>query len=477
MRKFPWFLLLMLCITAHLSWAEDIRDAVWAGKFYHGQPEVLTRHVYAMLQQAGAPTSGVSGLKALIAPHAGYVYSGPVAAHAYRLIQNQGYDTVVILGTAHRLGFKGCSIYKAGGYKTPLGVVDIDEPLAQEFSKATGFDYIPAAHQQEHSIEVQIPFIQVALPNAKIVPILIGIPSGKTVKALAEAMAKILPEKNAIVIVSTDMSHYLSKSQASRVDANTISLIQALDTSQLLKQVESNENIMCGGTGVITALQYAQALGPTQAKLLDYADSSAAGGPDTEVVGYMAVAIYAGSHAPAFSLSLSEKQELLEIARTSINLFIRDKQMFSSPPKQPGLQTEKGAFVTLKKNGRLRGCIGFTDPIAPLYQTVSMAAIYAASKDSRFQPVAVSELSQLEIEISVLTPPTKITNPELIQVGKHGLIISKAGQSGLLLPQVPVENQWSRKTFLQQACLKAGLPKDAWESGADLYVFEALVFH
>jgi AmmeMemoRadiSam system protein A len=194
-------------------------------------------------------------------------------------------------------------------------------------------------------------------------------------------------------------------------------------------------------------------------------------------VGYVAAAVYTDRPPSGFSLNTQEKKELLRIANSALEMYVLENQVFNSLTDNPKLVSKKGAFVTLKKRGRLRGCIGFIEPVLPLHQTIIQAAIYAASRDVRFKPVQASELKDIEVEISVLTPLQKINDPKEVEVGKHGLVIAKGDQKGLLLPQVPVENRWSRRTFLEQTCLKAGLPRDAWRTGADMYVFEAIVFH
>jgi hypothetical protein len=464
-------------VSVSLVWPQGIRKAVWAGKFYDSSPTRLASHIDSMLQQAGQQTLTVKDLKAVIAPHAGYVYSGPVAGFAYRLIQGHSYDSVIIIGTAHRHGLRGCSIYSRGGYQTPLGVAYVDESLARELSKASGFRYIPEAHRQEHSIEVQVPFIQKALPGTKIVPVLMGFPSKETIFKLAKAFRKVLPSKNVLIIVSTDMSHYYPKAQAKGVDTHSIELLQSQKVNLLIEKLANRENIMCGGGGVASALLYAQAVGQAQVEILRYADSSAAGGPDSQVVGYLAAAIYSKETGAEFVLPAGEKKELLNLAITAIEVFLRENRIVEYKPQSPILFTQKGAFVTLKKGGRLRGCIGYIEPVTPLFQTVIQAAIFSASKDARFPPVSASEIKELEIEISVLSPLRKISDPDLILVGKHGLVIVKDEKKGLLLPQVPVQNHWSRETFLQQACLKAGLSKYAWETDADIFIFEAIVFH
>jgi AmmeMemoRadiSam system protein A len=290
-------------------------------------------------------------------------------------------------------------------------------------------------------------------------------------------MAKVLEGKNVLVIASTDMSHFLSREKANALDAKTVSRIQSGNAGSLIAEVESGENILCGGGGVAAVLLYVQKKGYCRVETLGYADSSQTGGPRDSVVGYLAAALYVSAAGQEFSLSQEEKKELLALARSAITKYVQDREVITHYPTQnQDFLTPKGAFVTLKKSHRLRGCIGFTEPLFPLYDAVIRAAVYAAVQDPRFPPLTEAELKDLEVEISVLTPPQKLISPALIQIGKHGLIIEKGDRKGLLLPQVPVENQWSEEQFLEQVCLKAGLPSDAWKFGADLYVFEAIVF-
>jgi len=478
MKKALSSLLLILILSCALS-SQEIREAVWAGSFYEKNPKALSQHIDALLLQAKEIPPFSGKILAIVAPHAGYVYSGKVAASAYRLIKGQDFETVVILGPSHHYPLRGCSIYHKGGYKTPLGLVNVDQDLASELSKASGYKYVPEAHRKEHSIEVQIPFIQKTLPRAKIVPIVMGFPIKDTAITLANALSKVVPSRNVLIVSSTDLSHFFPKKKANETDAQTISLIQSLKTSTLIRKCERGENIMCGGGPVVVSLLYAKKQGEPKVEILDYADSSESDNksPEDRVVGYLSAAIYKEAPEEKFDLRPAEKKELLDVASSAIEAYVLEKRVLNYQPENASLLTKKGAFVTLKKNGALRGCIGFIRPTLPLYQTVVQAAIYAACRDQRFPPLTTQELSQVEVEISVLSPLKKIDNPAHIRVGKHGLLISKGNRSGLLLPQVPVENNWSRDTFLQQACIKAGLPENAWRHGAELYIFEAIIFH
>jgi len=432
---------------------------------------------YSILKNAKIKNPPKGTIHALLVPHAAHVCSGQIAAYAYKLVQGKDFQTVILLGPSHRYGFEGCSIYLKGGYQTPLGTVAVDTDLAAALSRASGYKYIPQAHMQEHSLEVQIPFIQKVLPQAKIVPVVMGFQRKKTILTLSKALSKVVAGRKVLVIASTDMSHYQSQKRAYEIDSNTIALIQSLKTETLIWKIERQEQIMCGGGPAVAALLYAKEKEKAKALVLKYGDSTICGSSPSRVVGYMSAVLYSESNPGKFSLSREEKQELLHLARLAVEKFIQEKKILEYTPRSSTLLEKRGAFVTLKKRGELRGCIGFVEPVAPLYQTVISAALYAACRDARFPPVSSDELEELSIEISVLSPLEKIKNPRLVEVGRHGLLIAKDGKRGLLLPQVPEEYHWSREQFLEQTCQKAGLPKNAWKKGADIYVFEAIVFH
>jgi AmmeMemoRadiSam system protein B/AmmeMemoRadiSam system protein A len=469
----------IMAFTAVSLSAQGLRKAVKAGQFYESSAAALSAEIDGFLAAAAAGTASTDRIRALIVPHAGYVYSGKTAARAYRQVQGRDISTVVILGPSHYLGFEGCSIYTGGGFETPLGVAEVDAEAAKALARASGFSYIPEAHAEEHSLEVQVPFIQKVLPRAKIVPVVIGIPSDRTIRALAAALSKVFKDRNALVVASTDMSHFLAKSEANALDKSTIELVQGQKVAALIRKLERNENVLCGGAAVAAALLYAQNLGNAGVEVLAYADSAEAGGPADRVVGYFAAAVTAGPAAvaqPEFALSADDKKELLSLARRAVELYVREAKVLDSATPNPNLQAPRGAFVTLTEGGDLRGCIGFTEPLFPLAETVVRAGIYAATEDPRFRPVSPAELKGLAYEISVLTPLKKVEDPALVQVGKHGLVVAKGGRRGLLLPQVATENRWSREEFLRQTCLKAGLEPDAWRKGAEIFSFEAIVF-
>ena len=457
--------------------AQGVRKPVVAGAFYDGDSAALAARIDGYLDAVKdlPPVSG--DVRAIICPHAGYVYSGPTAAYAYKLVQGKPYETVIIIGTSHQYGLDGASIYTQGGFETPLGTVPVDEDTASRIAMASGFSYVAEAHAKEHSVEVQVPFVQKVLPDARIVPIVLGYPTRQNVYALADGIVKACAGKKVLIVASTDMSHFLSKADATALDTKTIDLVKKLNANTLIAKCASGENIMCGGGGVAAALIALKKSGEPKVECLRYTDSAEATGDEGRVVGYFAAAITVGQPAAEFSLTKEEKGELLRLARQAVETYVSEKKVVGAETQDATLLSERGAFVTLKKKGELRGCIGFIEPVAPLWDTVIQTAIYAASEDPRFTPVSPEELRELQYEISVLTPLKKIDDPKIVQVGRHGLVIVMGRNRGILLPQVPIENNWDREMFLDQACLKAGLPPDAWKKGAEISIFEAIVFH
>ncbi len=455
--------------------AQGIRKPVWAGQFYEADPSRLSRvlELYITSEQTVPEGKEIVGL---ICPHAGYVYSGRVAGAAYALARSKKVETVVIIGPSHYYGFEGCSIYPKGGFETPLGIAEVDEKLAKEISRASGFGFIPQAHQKEHSVEVQVPFIQKTWPSARIVPIVMGYQSSEAIEALSSALYKALKGKNVLVVVSTDMSHFLAREEANRVDRQTIELVKNLQLSALARKIERAENIMCGGGPLLALLQYAQKLGRAEVQEVMYSDSAAAGGPTHRVVGYFSALVLSAGKSRLMEFTREEKQQLLALARQSIAHYLETGQLLEATPENPKFRQPAGAFVTLRIGDELRGCIGFVEPIFPLYQTIIQSAVYAATQDPRFPPLRKSELSRIKIEISVLGPLEPVEDVSEIEIGKHGLLIKQKGRSGLLLPQVATEFGWDRSTFLVEVCRKAGLPDKAWKQPGSLYKFEAVVF-
>jgi AmmeMemoRadiSam system protein B/AmmeMemoRadiSam system protein A len=478
--------------------SEDIRQPVAAGQFYPGDPDTLKAMVDSFLAQAGEKAQGEP--VGLVVPHAGYVYSGQVAAYAFKQVEGVQYDAVVVIGTNHQDPyFNGLSVWARGAFKTPLGLVPVDEELAQALLEADSrivFD--KGVHSQEHSIEVELPFLQRVLPDAKIVPLIVGEPSEENEKTLADALVKVLKGKRALIIASSDMSHYPAYGDAVRVDGEVLKAIAGMDPAQVRAAISKEMSAgvanlgtcLCGEGPVLAAMMAARGLGANQATVLKYANSGDVPlGERNQVVGYGAVMFWRGDRSassfappsaptppPPAPLSAEEKKTLLTLARNTLNSFLRSNTTPSFSSTDPGLLQERGAFVTLTERGSLRGCRGAMMAQKPLYLTVEQAAILSALDDPRFPPVAAEELGEIRLEISVLGPLEPIGDVNEIEVGTHGLLIVKGQNQGVFLPQVPVEQGWDRDQYLQELCAKAGLPESCWLQDAQLYIFTAEVF-
>ena len=481
---FRVIVVLLLLFSGYLK-AQDKQPAV-AGSFYPGNAETLKNELRQLFQNTSPQTD--SSVAALIVPHAGYIFSGKVAATGYAQIPTEkAYKNVFVIGVSHRIRFNGVSIYPHGNYVTPLGKIPVNDTLSQKLINENRIiHFIPEAHQSEHSIEVQLPFLQYHLKKGfRIIPILTGDSNPATTRKLAEALLPYFTSDN-LFIISTDFSHYPANATAQKVDKETANAILSGKPEQLQKvcqMLEPNppENVLtrlCGESGVLTLMEMISGKPEYQYHQIMYQNSSASSAGDpNRVVGYHAISV-TRDKAQAFHLTDRDKSYLLKLARNTIETYLRT----GMPPKiavnyPKNLQQHCGAFVTLTKEGKLRGCIGQFNPSIPLVEVVRNMAIAATTKDSRFQPVQLSEMNSIEIEISVMTPLLKIDNAEEFLPGKQGIYIKKGNRGGTYLPQVAEQTGWDRETMLGHCSRdKAGIGWNGWKN-AELYTYEAIVFH
>ena len=458
--------------------SERVRQPAVAGAFYPGTAEEL-REVVTGLLDAAEPARLNGRLRALISPHAGYIYSGEVAAHAYKLVEGKKFDAVIVISPSHHVAFRGASIYDGTAYGTPLGLASINTDLAARL--LNGYDFImtyPAAHMREHALEVQIPFLQVAVPGLTIVPVVMGDQSLAACTRLAEAIAENVKDMNVLIVASSDLSHFHTYDEAVKLDNIIVERVRDYDPEGLAHDLSSGRCEACGGGPMITAMLAARLLGADSTEILKYANSGDTSGDKSRVVGYLSAAVYDREEVGVnLGLGHEEKVDLIRIARASMEAAVRGETVPEFKASTPLLGEKRGAFVTLTKEGQLRGCIGHIRGIEPLFSTVSKMAVAAALEDPRFNPVKPRELEHIEIEISVLTPFEKISDPSEVVVGTHGIYIEKGHNHGLLLPQVATDYKWDRYEFLDQTCRKAGLPAGAWREGATIYVFSAQIFN
>lgn len=486
MKKiFTLLIALLLCSCAR-SYSEDVRKPAVAGAFYPAEKAELTKQVDEFL--ANAKKTDIKGrLLAIIAPHAGYVYSGQVAAYSFRQLEGTDFKKIIIISPSHYVSFDGISVYNKGAFETSLGLIKVDQDLADKImEKNKRFIFYPEAHQKEHAIEVELPFLQRVYKDKdfRIVPIAMGVPSSDDAGILSDALYDVI-DKDTLLVISVDLSHYYPYDKAVELDTSGLNAIEKLDASDLVQKINSGSVEIDAPVAVLAMIMFANR-SSAKAELLKYANSGDVTGDKSRVVGYSSIVIYVPDDLEKKGemimkdgyLNKEEKKKLMEIAKLSVAEAVTGKRQFLPNVTEERLKENCGAFVTLKESGQLRGCIGYIQAVKPLYQTVIDVAKSAAVNDYRFNPVTRDELDKLEYEISVLTPLKKIEDINEIEVGKHGLVMKKGFNSGLLLPQVATEYNWDRDTFLKETCRKAGLPSDAWkDKSTEIYIFSAEVFN
>ena len=474
-----------------------IRSPAVAGAFYPGAKKELETQIEGFFRNVPEAKEDKK-LRILIAPHAGYDYSGQVAAFGFKQIKGQDYKKVVLLGGSHQAFFEGAVIDKSDVWETPLGQVAIDKDFAEKIVKACkGVSFSSSAHRQEHSLEVEVPFLQKTLEKFEIVPILLSQVSDDLLERLADALVKHIDE-DTLVVVSTDLSHYPSYDVANEVDNKVIEgiltggerALVASISAQMKKGYPNLATCACGEKAIRVGMILAKKLGISDVRLLKYANSGDVSGDTSRVVGYASMGFYKEISNIKYQMSKTQiknqknllderaQKEVLEIARETLESYLKDGTVPEIGVENEVLNQKLGAFVTLRKDGRLRGCIGNFEPDKPLWQVVQEMAISAAAKDPRFSPVDLTELKDIEIEVSVLSPRKKIDDWREIEVGKHGVYLQKGARGGVFLPQVATENNWDLETFMGTLCSqKAGLPRDCWKDPkVELHTFTAQVF-
>lgn len=477
------FLVIVSCFLVILpaqAWFEDIRKPAAAGQFYPADKYALSAQIDKFM--GNLKFRYVKGkLIALIVPHAGYDYSGQVAAYAYKELEGKRFKRVVLLGASHSILFDGVSVGEYDHYETPLGRVPVDREFTKKLiGNRPDITFLREAHEKEHSLEVQLPFLQKMLKNDfKIVPIIFGRASFKNCQLVALSLIEMVDD-DTLIVCSTDWSHYHDDATVNKMDRKGIKAVLDGDIASFVEMLNAGSTEACGAAAVITTMLAAPAIGANNVQLLQRGNSGdlpagrhGVSGDRSRVVGYAAIAYSYGSSP----LTEAEKQALLKIARGSIEIKLSGEELPGIKIDKGTLVDRRGVFVTLTKNGELRGCIGYIQPLKPLAEAVQEMAVAAATSDLRFQPVTKDELPAIKVDISVLSRLTKVEKINEIKVGRDGLYIIAEGKSGLLLPQVATDQGWDREQFLQQVCLKAGLPPNTWKKAETvLYRFTAEVF-
>lgn len=442
-----------------------IRQPAVAGTFYSADPQQLAADLRRMLESVTGPRQRAP--KAMIAPHAGYVYSGPIAATAYARLKEAHRDIsrVVLIGPSHRVAFSGIGISTAEAFRTPLGDVPLDAVFIAEALSCPGVTALDEAHRQEHSLEVHLPFLQMLLDRFTLVPLVAGDASDEMV---AEVLEALWGGPETLIVVSSDLSHYHDYEEASSRDHATAEAIAQLDAS-------FDHRSACGRTPLGGLLKLAKKRG-MRIETLDVRNSGDTAGPRDRVVGYGAWALY----EPAPQKAVPDI--LLGLARQAIERRLSDRRPPLELPLLPELQENGASFVTLHKDGHLRGCIGSPVAWRPLAEDVADNAVRAAFSDPRFPPMGADEMFRVKLSLSLLTPPEPMsfTDEEdllsQLRPGIDGLIIEEQGRHALFLPAV-WEQLPEPEDFLRHLKHKAGLPADHWSSGFRASRFVAEEYH
>jgi len=461
-----------------------IRKPAVAGLFYPKEKDVLLEKIDYFLTKAKKIDLPYS-LRILIVPHAGIDYSGQVAAFGFKQIQEKNYKKIILLGVSHHFYFDHAAISASSFWETPLGKVKIDEDLRQKFfDKKEKIIIDENPHLLEHDLEMELIFLQRVLKDFKILPILVSHPSEELVKNLAKKIAQNFDEET-LLIASTDLSHYPPYQIANQVDKATIDAIltgKRREFEEKIKALEKKnlpdlDTALCGYEAIKIALVFNELMGGFASRLFFYQNSGDTSGNLAAVVGYASIGFHGELTHNWLSFDNNAKKEALYIARKTLVDYFEKNKITPFLPKSSYLFQKAGVFVTLRKNGNLRGCIGELKP-KPLYVQLKEVVLKSAFFDPRFSPLTKEELPEIKIEISILSSPKKITDWKKIKLGQHGVVIEGYEKKGVFLPQVAQETGWSLEEFLSHLCVeKTGLSPDCYrDPNVSLFVFEVISF-
>ena len=491
-----------------------IRRAQMAGSWYSENKDQLAAEVDGLFAEAKPPK--IDGkVIALISPHAGYRYSGKAAASNYQLLRGQDVRRVVLLAISHHYPLRGASIPDVTDFETPLGLVPVDGKAVARLRRSPVVSRVMRAEENEHSLEIQLPLLQRALPKFSLVPILVGRMSDQDYVDLAAVLAEIV-DSHTVVVASSDFTHRGVnygyevpdgpgdvQARLARLDQGSIDQITKLSRPGLLAYAEKTGTTICGLHPIALLLELLGRFPGSKPHVVSHYTSGDVTSDWSSSVTYIGMAFTGKwreeskleeareAGESTFPLADDDKRTLLRLARLSLEASVRkgrfDPDGIASIAATPSLERKAGAFVTLKCKGgadgtctgqgeELRGCIGTLEPSSSVYDVVAHRAASAALEDTRFpHPVTVEELPSITIEVSVLTPPRPVKSADEIVIGRHGIILSSGWNRATFLPQVAPEQGWDRETTLRHLAQKAGLPSDAWKK-AEFQVYEAIVF-
>jgi len=508
--------IVLLGIVALLFWKSRLPEKPAAAKpakvvlrsqlaergWYPADANALSRQIEDFFQKADVEP--INNVIALILPHAGYTYSGQTAVSGLKALGKQ-YKRIIVIGPSHYLAMEEVlSVPRVTHYQTPLGEIPLDVECINKLLKYSVFQNIPHAHQYEHSVQIELPLLQYRQKDFKLVPIVAGHCSLETVDKASKILQGLVDQQT-LVIASSDFTHFGPNygytpfrenipEQIKKLDMGGYEYIKKLDGKGFLEYRQQTGATICGYVPISILLSM---LVPSRvegmekdikAELIQYTTSGQLTGDFNNSVSYLSV-VFSGAwtNHPEIKpqennpkLTEEDKKELLTLARKTISYALANQRVPEASDLgvtiSEAMARPRAAFVTLKKNSQLRGCIGDIFPQRPLYRSVIINAINASLNDRRFPRLTEDECKDITIEISALTVPQPIDSPDEIRIGTDGVVLNKDGQSAVFLPQVAPEQGWDLNQTLRHLSLKAGLPADAWKEGANFLVFQADVF-
>lgn len=462
--------------------------------WYPNDANALTKQIEGFFQKA--EVNEANDIIALINPHAGYAYSGQTAAYGIKAAKEK-YLRIIVIGPSHQVAMPDVlSVPRLTDYKTAMGEIPLDTEFINKLLQNPIFRDIPQAYQSEHSVLIQLPLLQYRFKDFKLVPIVAGQCSPETI-GKAAAVLRQMVDSGTLIVASSDFTHYGPNydyipftqnvpAELKKLDMGAYEYISKLDSAGFQQYCGKTGATICGRVPIAIVLSMLPA--GTKPELLKYTTSGELTGDYTNSVSYLSVAFHGqwqkqtavAAPRAGETLTADDHKNLSALARKTIEFYLQNK-MVPMPeeinvPISEAMKVERAAFVTLKKNGELRGCIGEIFPSQALYKSVIVNAVNAAVNDWRFLPVTLDELGAIKIEISALTVPKQIDSYNQIRLGTDGIVLRKEGHVALFLPQVAPEQKWTLTETLAQLSLKAGLPGDGWKKDATFEVFQAEVF-
>jgi MEMO1 family protein len=524
-----WTLAIVLCLALGGSASggagaggrdDEVRQPILAGSWYEGRPAVLDSSAARYLRGEGRPAvpfpEGSAEARrwaeegrhpvAIVVPHAGHVYSGACAGLTIGLLRGADVRRVILMGPSHRSSFRGAALPEDAAFATPLGRIELDRAAIVDLGRTPGFAVNASAHASEHSLEIELPLLQKALPGGfTLVPLVIGRVDRGERQSIGAAISRLLKEPGTVLVVSSDFTHFGPNydyqpfhtdvpRRLAGLDGGAVREILSRDLDGFEAYLDSTDATICGA-GPIRILLQALEGRHLEGRWIDYYRSGDQVADFTNSVSYVGLAFFPtardlrrAAKEPAEAdgarpLAADEQAFLLDLARQTVKAAVRHRPLPGATlpdgfPADCPLRQERGVFVTLteKHDGQLRGCIGSILGNRPLVEGVIENAVNAALNDPRFPAVTPDEEPRLHLEISVLTPLQPVAGPEAIVVGRDGVVLEKQGRRAVFLPQVAPEQGWDVPTMLRYLAMKAGLGPDDWKTGARFQVFQAQVF-